>query len=204
MQKKISTNTVETHIDNETGKATQTKKTQTYKVPQEPPYIKMYIEDIQRFYDLPVSSSPMIYELLRKLDYDGLISLNSTNKKIMCQKLGWTIGSLDNYLTKLKKCELFRSVGKGVLQPDPRIFGRGSWANIFERREAWIKVSHTKEGREIQTSFSEEESIKDVSELEEINQEKGVASGILKDIDTNKEVAEEESLEGEFNEERFK
>lgn len=172
MNKKITKHSVETNTDHKTGKATQTKTKQTFIIEGEPPYIKMYLQDIQRFYNLPASNSPMIYELLRKLDYDGLISLNPTNKKMICEKLNWKMGSLDNYLTKVSKCGLFKKIGTGTYQPNPNIFGRGSWSKIQELREAWINIEYTNEGKKIKTSFAEEktkdEEKKDVSTLEEV------------------------------------
>lgn len=161
MNKKIIQSSEQIDIDCETGEIKSIKKDQTFSIPQEPPYIKMYLQDLQRFYELPVSSSEMIYELLRKLDYDNLISLNSTNKKAMCEKLNWKMGSLDNYLSKLVKCGLFKKEGTGTFRPDPNIFGRGSWSDIFRQRETWIKVTHTPKGRKIKTSFSEEEEQKE-------------------------------------------
>ncbi|MGH1462735.1 MAG: replication/maintenance protein RepL [Neptuniibacter sp.] len=144
-KKIISQKSVET-VDRETGEVKEEKKVTVYSVPKEPAYIKLYLEDIGKLYELPNNSSSLLYELLRRMDYDGFISLNSTNKKMICKKTGYKVQSLDNYLQNLIKNKLFVREGRGVFKPDPHLFGKGEWSEIHKRREAWIKVSYSADG----------------------------------------------------------
>jgi hypothetical protein len=153
--KKITKSVTLEQFDHQTGEKTTSEVSNTFNVPAEPPYVKMYLEDIQKFYDLPESGSSIIYELLRKLDYDNLIVLNSTVKKIMCTQLGIKIGSLDNYLLKLTKAGLFKRIGTGTYVPNPHIFGRGKWQDIYKLREAWITIKYTTKGKMVKTSLGE-------------------------------------------------
>lgn len=152
----------ETHtqtVDHSTGEITQETNQKVVQLPSEPPFIKIYVEDIESLYKLPDGTHRVLLELLKKLDYEGKISLNKTNKLAICEKIGWkTVASLDNYLSKhLVKKDIFRKEGTGVYIPNPHLFGRGKWPKIQKEREAWLKVTYKKDGtKEIKGSLGEE------------------------------------------------
>ena len=98
----------------------------------------------------------IIFELLKKLDYDGHINLNITVKRKIIKSIGWTnVGSLDNYISKhLINKGIFKKIGTGVFEPDPNLFGRGDWKDIHQRREGWMKFSYENDKRAITTNFT--------------------------------------------------
>lgn len=145
-------------VDKQTGEIDQQSKTQVFTFPKEPPYIKLYLEDIEKIYSLPNNSSGVIYELLKRLDYEGLIALNSTTKKMICDRTGYKLQSLNNYLGSLVKKGIFKKAGRGVFQPDPNLFGRGDWKSIYKMREAWIKINYREDGtKDVSSSLGEDE-----------------------------------------------
>lgn len=154
--KRVVQQTEKVSTNHETGEVTSETKENVYTFPKEPPYVKLYLEDVEKIYGLPNSSSPVLYELLRKMDYDGLINLNSTVKNIICEKVGYKYQTLKNYLNTLVKTDVFRNVGRGVYQPNPNLFGKGDWREIYKQREAWLKVEYTKQGkRKVTSSLAE-------------------------------------------------
>ena len=140
---------------NEHGEIIKQTEYNVVKIPSEPPYIKLYIEDLANIYQLPKSSPDLLLELLKKLDYEGLISLNHSNKKQIAQRAGKAVKTLNNFLQELLKKDIFRRVDTGVFKPNPHLFGKGEWREIYRRREAWLKVSYTENGeRTIDSSLS--------------------------------------------------
>ena len=159
--KKLVQETYSERLNTETGEIENQTSSKVYTFPKEPPYVKLYLEDIEKLYSLPKNSSAALYELLRKLDYDGLINLNSTAKAMICEKIGYKKQSLNNYLSKLVQSDVFRNIGRGVYKPNPHLFGRGEWKEIYKQREAWLKVKYNKDGtRTVESSFDENEEEK--------------------------------------------
>ncbi|APS58372.1 hypothetical protein Psal071_00914 [Piscirickettsia salmonis] len=66
-----------THIDenHETGEITRQVTENVVRFPREPEYVKMYVDDLSSILNLGKGASKLLCALVRKLDYDGLISL---------------------------------------------------------------------------------------------------------------------------------
>lgn len=146
--------------DHSTGEISTVEQTNVVKLPSEPPYIKLYLDDIQKLYDLP--NNTILYELLRRMNYDGEIVLNSSEKKKIAEKLSIKIQTIDNYLNKLKAADVFSSVAKGTFLPNPNLFGRGDWLKILDRRKKYnnikLNVIYKPDGsKTVETKFEEDE-----------------------------------------------
>ncbi|WP_318431521.1 replication/maintenance protein RepL [Photobacterium leiognathi] len=155
-KKKLIQETIETSFDHDTGEVKQESNVRTFQIPQEPPFVKLYIEDLTSLYDLPKTSPSMLMELLKKLDYEGQVNLNAANKRQICERTGHAIKTLDNFLSQLVKHKIFRRIDRGVFVPNPHLFGRGEWREIHKRREAWLKVTYDENGERQVTSSLEE------------------------------------------------
>jgi hypothetical protein len=156
--KKLVQETHQTTVDHSTGEVTSEVNSKVIRLPSEPPYIKLYIEDLSNMYNLPKNSPELLLELLKKLDYEGQISLNSSNKKIIAKKTNKAVKTLDNFLSELIKKDIFRRIDTGLFAPNPHLFGRGEWREIYKRREAWLKVTYKENGeRVVNSSLNEEE-----------------------------------------------
>lgn len=147
------TNTV---TDLTTGEVSIVEKNTVVKLPTEPAYVKLYLDDIQKLYDLP--NNTILYELLKRMNYDGEVVLNSSEKKKIAVKLNIKVQTIDNYLTKLKNTDLFKSVEKGTYIPNPNLFGKGEWTKVLDRRRKYdsikLNVTYKPDGtREVNTEF---------------------------------------------------
>ena len=156
MNKKIIQQKIIEAVNLETGSIATIESEKVFYLPKEPSYIKLYFDDIAKIYGLP--SSNAMFELLKQMNYEGQIILNSTTKKIICERVKFkSVYSLNNYLSQLVKKGVFKNVGRGVYQPNPNLFGRGDWKSIYKLREAWIKIGYDKEGNKvIKGSLSEQ------------------------------------------------
>ncbi|MDV6326844.1 hypothetical protein Q5L94_02165 [Idiomarina sp. Sol25] len=156
-KEKISKEFSETKTDEE-GNSKENKTFKDTYVMKEPDYIKLYIKDIVLLSELPVSLTDFIVALLKNINYNGQIVLNSSIKKQLKETLKLSsIQVVDNKLTQLKKADIIRTVDRGVFAANPFFFGRGKWEDIREQRDNWIKISYKDNKKSIQTSFSENE-----------------------------------------------
>tara|TARA_R110001592_G_scaffold335457_1_gene620290 strand:- start:821 stop:1321 length:501 start_codon:yes stop_codon:yes gene_type:complete len=155
--KKIIQQSETTTVDKD-GVFQQQTETRVFTFPKEPPYIKIYLQDIEKLYTLPEGTHRVLFELLKKLDYEGQINLNISVKRNIIKNIGWkTVGSLDNYISlHLMKKDIFKKIDTGVFAPNPNLFGRGDWKEIYQRREGWIKIEYNSKGRKVTTNYTEE------------------------------------------------
>lgn len=145
-------------VDLNTGEETQTTETKTTRLPKEPPYVKLYIDDLCSLIAIPKSLRDILLLIIKKLDYEGYITLSTRYRKEMCKTLGIKDQSLRNALTELSKFDVIKNTGRGEWFANPEYFARGEWADIYDRRNnnEFLKVTlsyDAKGKREISTSF---------------------------------------------------
>lgn len=121
-------------VNTDTGEVVQLIKSQTYGVEKEPPYIKMYIEDIAKLSDIPSGMSPILIELISQMGYNNIIAAYKPLKLITCRKLGISIDYLNKAIQEFYEKGLFIRVARGVYMADPELFARGKWEDIKELR----------------------------------------------------------------------
>ena len=142
--------------DHETGEVRSEERTTVTRLPQEPAYVKLYIEDLGRILDLPTGPRDILYSLLRKLDYDGLISLTSGGRKRIAEAHGIKEQSVSNYLTMLVKKEVLKIVARGEYELNPHLFAKGDWDSIYRRRGNFkMTVTYTEDGQRVVTGKAE-------------------------------------------------
>jgi len=153
----------------ETGEITETSTTKTFQAESEPNYIKLYIEDISYLNKLPKGMDSLIYELIKYINYQNEIILNSHIKKKIAERIGKGERHINNSITKLVKHEILIRIDRGVYQINSYIFGKGSWKDIIKHRKSLkleVFYEYQKE-RIINTKITskEKESIKELAEL---------------------------------------
>lgn len=139
-----------TQIDHETGEVRQETRENVYRLPQEPRYVKMYIEDLGRLLDVPPGPRDILYHLVRRLDYEGLIGLTPGARQRICETANIKPQTLANYLTTLCKKNVLKHVGRGEYEMNPRYFAKGDWKDIAKRRSAFeMTVRYSPDGQRI-------------------------------------------------------
>jgi hypothetical protein len=150
--KKLVFSEVKRDIDFSTGETNQETSTKVVKIPTEPPYVKLYIDDLCAIVDIPDSLKTVLLQMLRKLDYDGYITLSTRFRKELCEKLSIKDQTLRNRLTDLVKKQLLIKDGTNEYIANPHYFARGDWKKIIEQREAFtMKITYSDNGRTIIT-----------------------------------------------------
>lgn len=142
--------------DVKTGEVDEVQHTNIVKLPTEPPYIKLYLEDLQKVYNLP--NNTILYELLKRMNYEGEVVLNSSEKKKICLTLNIKNQTIDNYIGKLKKAGVFKSIDTGTFIPNPNLFGRGDWLTILSRRKTFATLKNHTDKDTIQMNITYNEA----------------------------------------------
>lgn len=149
--------TVYTHdkqtIDHRTGEVTASTTSNIVRISPEPEYVKMYLADLGQLMHLTAGEQEILTMLVRKIDWDGMISLNASSRKRMCETLGIASKSLRNRLTGLCKKEILRRNDTNEYEVNPRYFARGEWRQIQERRKDFeLRIRYSQDGqREVTT-----------------------------------------------------
>lgn len=117
------------------------------KLPDEPAYIKLYLSDIAHIYGLAPLLRDVLMHVAANMGQDGVASLTVRRKAAIRASLGCSAGALDNALSALNASGLIERVARGEYAPNPLLFGRGKWAEIRERREAFaMRVTYSPNG----------------------------------------------------------
>lgn len=127
---KVSTSQTVEVVDVETGEVSQTVVTKTFSAEKEPPYIKMYVEDVAKLRDVPSGMSPILLELISQMGYNNIIPAYKPIKLITCRKLGISLDYLNKAIQEFYQKGLFIRVARGVYMADPELFARGKWEDI--------------------------------------------------------------------------
>ncbi|WP_437342758.1 hypothetical protein, partial [Salmonella enterica] len=75
--KKISKLERHTYMD-ESGEIKQDSKIETFSIPAEPPYVKLYIADIAMIHGLSKSQNDVLLQLAMLIGWDGFVSVSKT------------------------------------------------------------------------------------------------------------------------------
>lgn len=106
----------------------------------EPPYIKLYLQDILYLSDIPNKHESVLYELLKRTTYAGEkngmeVVVNSALKRRIAKELNFkNIGSISNAITDLVKGKILIRKDVGIYQFNPYLFGKGDWQDIARLR----------------------------------------------------------------------
>lgn len=152
--------------NNETGEVKETSTTKVFKAEAEPNYIKLYLQDISYLKRLPKGSDSIIYELLKYINYEQEIIINSHIKKKIATALKLNEKTINNSITNLVKNEILIRIDRGVYQINSFIFGKGSWKDIIKHRKSLkleIFYEYQRE-RTIKTTTKEQENIKELAQ----------------------------------------
>lgn len=132
-------------IRDEEGNSVQRTDVRVGKWDSEPPYVKLYIQDIMYLSNLSGRLVPLVMALLKRLTFANAenpmcVVLVPMVKQEILKETGWSsVGSLDNALQELVKGNIIKRIGRGVYQMNPHLFGRGDWKDISRIR---LEVSY--------------------------------------------------------------
>jgi hypothetical protein len=138
---------IETSILREHGELIEQRINRTFSWGNEPPYIKLYLQDILFLSDLPRGHENILYALLKRTCYatdsKGMqLSISIGIKKIIAKELGLqNVRSINNVLSDLVRGKLLMRIEKGLYDLNPYLFAKGDWQNISRLR---LQIDYSK------------------------------------------------------------
>lgn len=127
-----ATRTVQTN--HETGQITATEDVSVIRLPKEPPFVKMYIDDISKIVGLSAGSQSVLYELVTKIDYDGIVTITKGTRDRIAVKTGLKETTVRNRISDLAAAGVMKKTGYCEYEMNPKLFAKGEWQDIYKRR----------------------------------------------------------------------
>jgi hypothetical protein len=148
--------------DSETGEVVSHQSNVVNLKPRliEPPFVKMYVNDICNLVQIKSDAQKsLLLALLRKLDYDGYITISRRFKDQMCKEFDIKDQTLKNRIGLLLKTDVLKRTGTSEFMVNPDYFAMGSWEDICANKlnfEMVVKYN-TNGKRTIKTAVIEDE-----------------------------------------------
>lgn len=136
-------------------------------LPEEPAYVKMYVQDLGRVLNLQESHRDILLYVAAASNYYGIIALSSTTKARIAATVKCARKTVDNAIHAYLQTGILRRVGRGEYELDPHLFARGAWAEIRERRASFaLTIDYSeKKGRQLRMRrMSPEEEVQRANE----------------------------------------
>lgn len=139
MAKLVNERTIVNHLTGEIVHS-ETHTIQINRLEKEPPYVKMYINDIGVWQGLSSGETSILYSVSSAVDYDGVVHISTYLKAKIKKQLGVTDGFIRNTIVKLAAKHILLKSGdfKSVYKLNPYWFGKGDWKDIIEQRKAFV------------------------------------------------------------------
>ena len=138
--------------DFQTGEIVQTER--EIQIPKEPDFVKLYLNDLVLLKDIPQWVSGILYSLLKHMNYQNEIILNSSIKKRIAADLGIVPKTIDNALVAFVKKNILMRQDIGVYKANPYLFGKGDWSNI---RKIRLQVEYGKDAKHIKAEITKDD-----------------------------------------------
>lgn len=152
--KKIVQSTSSQVVNFQTGEVIESTTQNVFQLPSEPPYVKLYLDDLCVLINVSDSLKTFLLSLLRRLDFEGYILLSPRSRKEIAANLNIADQTFRNRLNELCKKDLICRMSTNEYQVNPLYFGRGEWRKICMQRQAFqLRVTYSAErGRQVETS----------------------------------------------------
>jgi predicted transcriptional regulator len=153
---RIVYNEIKKEINFTTGEIRTEENTNIIKIPREPAYVKMYIDDIAKLLELTSGCRSLLYCLIKKMDYEGVITLTKSSRDRLAEQVGVKETAIRNQITQLCQKGILRRIGTGEYEANPNLFARGDWSDIYKRRKSFkLTIKYENETRSLEGSMSD-------------------------------------------------
>lgn len=128
---------------------------ETFGISKEPPYVKVYIDDISRLIDLPKGMNRILFQFVKHMGYNNVLMAYKPVKMMIANNLDISYSYVEKCLKEFIKKGVFIRIQRGMYVADPSLFGRGSWEEIKDLM--MIIRYNVKDGTRILSSSMSEE-----------------------------------------------
>lgn len=155
MKKKVSKLSIIETVDGETGEIVLNETVrESFLIEREPDFVKLYLEDISRLKDVPQGMNKVLFELMKAINYNGIIMAYKPVKELMANNMGISVNYLNKCIDEFYKKGILIRYARGVYIADPNLFAKGSWKDIQNLR---LVIEYNQNGtRALKSNVSEE------------------------------------------------
>jgi hypothetical protein len=140
--------------EDNTGEILKTSRTEISMFESEPPYVKLYLNDIGRLNGLNNSEQKILNELVCNMGYSNIVPSYKPVKLLIAERLNMPYNTLDGGIKALFRKGILIRQARGFYIMDPNLFGRGSWNDIKKIR---MVVEYNEDGtKTINTEISKQ------------------------------------------------
>lgn len=147
-------------VDLTTGEIIRSEEKISKNWGSEPPFIKLYLQDILYLKDLPKAHNSVLLALLKRASWanEGMeISLTAGTKRLMLKELNLkNIRTINNALSDFVKTEILYRIETGVYRFNPYLFGKGDWQDISKLR---LTIDYSLNGKTFGSVIAYNESL---------------------------------------------
>lgn len=141
--------------DYQTGSIQQTVKITSKNVGVEPNFVKLYLQDCLYLSNLPKGLNSILYGLIKRMDYDNEIVVNSAVKRKIANEVGLAFATVNGAITDFVKADILIRKDIGIYTVNPYLFAKGEWKEISKIR---MTVEYTIAGRKFNTVIEQKEN----------------------------------------------
>ena len=145
-KKRVVKEVVTQTVNVDSGELISEKTVTSSFLSREPDFVKLYIDDIKRFYELNNSDSNLLNCLLRYMAYNNVVVLLKPVKDMICKELNMPINTVNKGIDNLYKQNILIRLHRSVYLIDPNLFGKGKWEDIHSIR---LSITYDSTGRKI-------------------------------------------------------
>mgnify|MGYP000911225836 CR=1 FL=1 len=120
--------------EDNTGEIIKSARTEVSLFESEPPYVKLYLNDLCRLNGLNNSEQKILNELIINMGYNNVVPSYKPVKEMIASKLEMPYNTLDKGIKELHKKGILIRQARGFYIMDPNLFGRGSWNDVKKIR----------------------------------------------------------------------
>ena len=161
---KVSTKIV---TDSRSGEIMETELSTTSVLPREPDFVKMYVKDIGKMFDLTKSDDKVLFCITKHMTFSNLVFLVMPVKKMIMAELKMPLNTLNDSIRNLNDSGIMQRQAHGVYLINPNLFAKGKWEDIVKIRMA---IEYSATGKKI-TSIEVENKHIEISEVVEIKED---------------------------------
>jgi len=149
----------EKQIDRLTGEllSEKTNVIDITKMPDEPAYIKFYIDDLSLLNKLTAGETRVLLYVAASANYEGEALLPLVIKKRIANTADLSVQAVNNAITKFCNRKILRRLDTALYELNPDLFARGKWREIRERRKTfYTKITYQPNGEKTIVTETEE------------------------------------------------
>ncbi len=151
--------------DSRSGEIMETEQSTTSVLPREPDFVKMYVNDIGKMFDLTKSDDKVLFCITKHMTFSNLVYLVMPVKKMIMAELKMPLNTLNDSIRNLSDSGIMQRQAHGVYLINPNLFAKGKWEDIVKIRMA---IEYSSSGKKI-TSIEVEKKHIEMSEITEVS-----------------------------------